>query len=334
MFNEIKSHKGYFLKRSKNLLILSVSALFMLYLSACNENSVEDNETDDQFITNVINGGYSGLNGEDDDLMYSMVSDFQDDGPVGDFDGDTPVDSLLKWGRLVTGSSVTVTITNEGDSIKNADITRTITGNYVIVGVVSGIVDTIFKPYTQVFHRTAVFKRINNTPHPRMNWRLYKVSMVDGRTTSPQNSDDYIQMQQIQVYKNGTLWNTFNGPDFTQNIFTTRKFDGAGIPEVNIGDQIKIVVTTYSAQSEQDIVAWHWGKRNFGFHREPFAMTNQTPSGAGWMRTFEKTFNIGTHHLRGRFNGFISASTRKSLYDDSPVEFASDAVGTPYRVLP
>jgi len=324
-----------FLKPSKQLLVFAVSALFMLYMAACSDNSVEDNQTDDQYINEVISGGYSTANGEDDDLMKAEVTDFQDDGAVGDIDGmDTPVDSLIKWGRLVTGNSVTVTITNEGDSIKNANITRTITGNYVIIGVVNGVVDTIVKPYSQEFHRTAVFKRVASTPRPRQNWRLYKVSMVDGHTTSPQNSDDYVQMQQIQVYKNGTLLNTFNGPDFTQNIFVTRRFDGAGIPEVNVGDQIRIVVTTYSTQSEQDIVAWHWGKRNFGFHREPFAMTSQTPSGSGWMRTYEKTFTIGNNHHRGRFNGFISSSTRKSLYDDSPVEFASDAVGTPYRVLP
>lgn len=324
-----------FLKQSKKLFMLALSAVFALYMAACNDNSVEDTQTDDQYISEVVTNGYSTANAEDDDLLRGEVTDFDDGGAVGDIDGlDTPIDSLMRWGRIVTGSSAAVTITNEGDSLKNADITRTITGNYVIVGVVGGVVDTIFKPYTQVFHRTVVFKRVGNNPRPRQNWRLYKVSMVDGKTTSPQNSDDYVQMQQIQVYINGTLSYTFAGPDFTQNIFTTRRFDGAGIPEVNAGAQVRFVVTTYSAQSEQDIVAWHWGKRNFGFHREPFVMTSETPSGAGWMRTYDKTFTIGNGHHRGRFNGFISASTRKSLYDDSPVEFASDAVGTPYRVMP
>ena len=325
-----------FLKPSKNVFMLAIAAVFTLYMSACGDNSVSDNQTDDEFITEVVTNGYSNPNAEDDDLFKAESSDFEDGGAVGDIDGmDTPIDSLMKWGRIVTGSSATVTITTEGDSLKNADITRTITGNYVIVGVVGGVVDTIFKPYTQVFHRTAVFKRVGNNPRPRHNWRLYKVSMVDGHTTSPQNSDSYVQMQQIQVYVNGTLTYTFAGPDFTQNVFTTRRFDGAGIPEVNAGDQVRFVVTTYSTQSEQDIVAWHWGKRNFGFHREPFVMTSETPSGSGWTRTYDKTITInGATHHRGRFNGFISASTHKSLYDDSPAEFASDAVGTPYRVMP
>ena len=324
-----------FLKPSKKLLILLFLPVLGLYMAACNQNSVDDEQTDDEFIKEVITGGYSGANGEDDDLMSSTAGDLDDGGPVGNTGGgDTPIDSLLKWGRRVTGTSVTVTITSEGDTIKIADITRTITGNFIIIGMVNGNIDTIIKPYTEVFNRKAIFKRVAYTPRPRFNWRLYKVSMVDGGTTAPQNSSQYIQMQQLQVYKNGTLLHTFTGPDFTQNVFVTRKFNGSGIPEVNAGDQIKIVVNTYSAQSEQDIVAWHWGKRNFGFHREPFAMTSQTPNGAGWDRVFEKTFTIGSQHHRGRFNGFISASTYKSLYDDSPVEFASDLVGTPYRVMP
>lgn len=326
------------LKPSKKALIMAVAAVFSLYMAACNDNSVDETQTDDQYISEIITNGYSNPNAEDDDLLKAEVTDFDDGGPVPDFEGgDTPIDSLMRWGRIVTGSSVNVTITTEGDSLKFANITRTITGNYVIVGIVGGVVDTIVKPYTQEFRRIAVFKRVGNNPRPRHNWRMYKVSMVDGNTTSPQNSNDNIQMQQIQVYVNGTLTYTFAGPDFTQNLFITKRpphWEGAGIPEVNAGDQVRFVVSAYSTQAEQDIVAWHWGKRNFGFHREPFVMTSETPSGAGWVRTFDKTFTIHAGHNRGRFNGFISASTRKSLYDDSPTEFSSDAVGTPYRVRP
>lgn len=338
MLNKVKSRfsSGKFLKPSKKLLLLLMMPVLGIYLAACSENSTEVAQTDDEFIQEVITRGYSTPNNEEDDLMNSEAGDLDDGGAVGD-NGDTPIDSLLKWGRKVTGTSVTVTITSEGDSLKKADITRTITGNFMIIGTVNNVLDTIVKPYTEVIHRTATFKRIANTPRPRHNWRLYKVSMADGGTTLPQNCEQYIQMQQIQVYINNTLSYTFTGPDFTQNVFTTIRppyWSGNGIPEVNVGDQIKLVVNTYSTQSEQDIVAWHWGKRNFGFHREPFAMTSQVPNGSGWDRVYEKTFNIAGTHNRGRFNGFISASTHKSLYDDSPVEFSSDLVGTPYRVRP
>ncbi len=324
-----------FLKPSKNVFILAIAAVFSLYMAACNNNSVSDNQTDDEYISEVITTGYSSPNNEDDDLMNSEADDLNDGGPVGDNGGpDTPIDSLMKWGRRITGVSKTVTITNEGDTIKNALITTNITGVFMIVGTVNGIVDTISKPYTEEFKRTAIFKRVARTERPRQNWRLYKVSMLDGETKTPQIGTQYVEMNQVQVYVNGTLQYTFTGPDFTQNIFTTRRFDGAGIPEVHVGDQVRLVVNTYSAQSEQDIVAWHWGKRNFGFHREPFAMVSQTPNGAGWDRVYEKTFTINENIRQKRLNGCISASSYKSLHDDSPVEFASDIVGTPYRVMP
>jgi len=322
-------------KSTKMLFLLIMMAASALYLGACSDNSVEDNQTDDEFIKEVINSGYSSPNSQDDDLMNSESGDLDDGGPVSDYDpGDTPIDSLMKWGRRITGITRTITIVSEGDTIKNVTITTNIAGVYMIVGTVNNVVDTISKPYTEEFKRLAVFKRVARTPRPRFNWRLYKVSMLDGESKTPQIGTQYVQMNQLQVYVNNNLRYTFTGPDFTQNIFTTRLFGGAGIPEVNAGDQVRIVVNTYSAQSEPDIVAWHWGKRNFGFHREPFTMTSQTPSGSGWNRVYEKTFTIHDH-VRGKvLNGCISASTHKSLYDDAPVEFASDLVGTPYRVMP
>lgn len=322
-------------KLTKKLFLLLIVAAFSLYLSACSDNSVSDEQTDDEYIKGVITGGYSTQNGEDDDLMNSEIEDLNDGGAVPNVEGgDTPIDSLMKWGRRIESHSKTVTITNEGDTIKNALITTNITGTYIIVGKVNGVVDTIFKPYTEEFKRTAVFKRVARTEKPRLNWRLYKVSMLDGETKTPQIGTQYVQMNQLQVYINGSLAYTFSGPDFTQNIFVTRRFDGAGIPEVHVGDEVRLVVNTYSTQSEQDIVAWHWGKRNFGFHREPFTMTSQTPNGSGWDRVYEKTFTIHNNIRAKRLNGCISASTYKSLHDDSPAEFASDLVGTPYRVLP
>lgn len=326
------------LKLTKNLFLTLAIAALALYMPACSDNSVDENQTDDEFIKEVVTSGFSGQNNDDDDLMISEKDDLDDGGAVSNTGGgDTPIDSLMRWGRKIESVSRTVTITSEGDTVKNATITTNITGTYVIVGTVNGVVDTIFKPYTEEFKRLAVFKRIARNPRPRHNWRLYKVSMLDGESKTPQVGSQYVQINQLQVYKNGTLAYTFTGPDFTQNMFETKRppyWTGSGIPEVNVGDDIRLVVNTYSTQSEQDIVAWHWGKRNFGFHREPFTMTSQTPNGSGWDRVYEKTFNINENIRRKVMNGCISASTYKSLHDDSPAEFASDLIGMPYRVLP
>lgn len=326
------------LKLTKNVLLLAIFSLFSLYLiSGCNETPVEDTQTDDQFLKQVVTNGVNSNNQEEDDLMAGEKTDLDDGGPVDNGGGyDTPIDSLLKWGRKVLNVNINVNITSEGDSLKNVSVTRTINGNFIIVGYVNGVVDTVVKPYTEVIHRTAVFKRIAYTPRPMYNWKLYKVSMADGGTTAPQNSNDYIQMQKIDVYVNGSLTYTFNGPDFSQNIFVTKRFGGDGIPKFHFGQEVRVVVTAISQMSEPDIVAWHWARNAFGFHRVPFVMTSSIPNpgGSGYLRTYEKTYMIYAGHIYGVFNGFISASTRKSLYDDSPAEFASDLVGTPYRIVP
>lgn len=331
------------LKSIKELLFLAVFGILSAYfLTGCNETPIEENQTDDEFLKEVVTKGINSGNQEEDDLFSGVNGDLDDGGPVynNGGGGDTPIDSLIRWGRRVISVNVSITITSEGDSLKNANITRTINGNFIIIGTVNNVIDTIIKPYTTVIRRTAVFKRISHSPRPRFNWKLYKVSMVDGGTTSPQNSNDYVQMQKIDVYVNNVLTNTFNGPDFTQNIFTTKRFGGDGIPKFRPGQSVKVIVTTVSQQSEADIVAWHWARNTFGFHREMFMMTSSipNPSGPGYLRTYEKIFSVYNYpphvHRFGVFNGFISASTYKSLFDDSPAEYASDLVGTPYRVVP
>ena len=323
-------------KQIKSAILLIIAAAIGLYLAGCSENSVTpDNQTDDEYIKEVILQGTGSNQQDDEDLMSNEAYDFDDGGPVGNGGGgDTPIDTLLRWGRRVTGVNVNVNVTSQGDSLKVAEVTRTINGNFIIIGFVSGSQDTMIKPFTEVLKRNVIFKRISHNPRPRFNWKLYKVSMVDGETTAPQEGTQYVQMNKIEVYINNSLAYTLQGPDFTQNVFTPRRFNGAGIPQVHHGDQVRIKVYTYSTQSEPDIVVWHWARNAFGFHREPFVMSSQTPNGQYWDRTYEKTFQIYGQHRFGCFNGFISASTHKSLFDDSPSEFASDLAGAPYRVLP
>lgn len=319
---------------SKFIGILFI-VVFSFYLAGCNQNTSSVNETDDQFLESVVKNGTNSNWQEDEDIMANESYDLDNGGAVSNGGGfDTPIDSLLKWGRKINSVNVQFTMTSEGDTVKNVVITRTISGNFIIIGIVNNVMDTVIKPYTEVLHRNVSFKRVARSGNPRYNWRLYKVSMLDGETTLPQKGTDYVQMNKLEVYVNGTLKYTFNGPDFTQNIFTTRKFGGSGIPEVNVGDQVKMRVYLSSTQSERDIVAWHWARNAFGFHRVPFDMVSETPNAHGYDRIFEKTYNIYNDHKRGCFNGYISASTHKSLFDDSPLEFASDLLGTPYRVLP
>lgn len=319
-------------KKTKSILILFVMASLGLYLSACNDNSTTSTTmTDNDYIKSVLSGG--NTQGESN-VTASENSDLEDGAAVPDNEGGpmVPIDSLKKWGRRVQNVNVNYAITDYGDTVKSVLITRTISGYYVIKGFVGGVLDSISKPYTEVFTRTVSFKRYARTAEPSRNWALYQVSMANGQTTSPQTGTVQIKINKIECYINGsgTANYTFNGPDFTQNIFTTIWFGGSGIPAFNRGDQVRVVVYLNSNQSDTDYVAWHWARNTFGFHRIPFTITSSNSNGD---RTYEKTFNIYTNHRLGVFGGYISANTHKSLYDTDPSLFSSTTAGAIYKVV-
>jgi hypothetical protein len=315
--------------RHKSGFIL-ISLFTFLFLYGCNENNLEFQETDDAYLREVIANGYSGVYKEDDDLIFSERNDLDD----AELSGDSPADSVLKWGKFVTNISRNITITNEGDTIKIVHVTTTVTGKLVIVKLTGNTTDTIHKPYTMQYKRDVIFKRIARTPRPRLNWRLYKISFIDGESKTPQIGTSRVEMNKIEVYVNGVQRYTFNGPDFTQNIFTTRYFGGAGIPELNRNDEVKLKVYLYSVENQPEIVFWRWGRRKPGFNREIFQLISETPSGNGFDRIYEKTFSIGHQHMTGRFNGAVVAMTHNTLYSNQPQECAADIAAAPYRVLP
>jgi hypothetical protein len=323
----MKSLKFYF-----PLVLIFILSVF---LSSCNkENATEPKElTDEEFMQQVIANGYSNTGVDEDNLMSLETQDLDDGGAIKDDDNnplDSPIDSLKRWGRKVTNRSVNIQISGN-DSLRNVSLTRTITGNYIIIGYVNGILDTIVKPYTTVFSRNIIFKRVARTQYPRLNWRVYQITNSDGQTTTPQVGSSLVQMTKIEVYKNGSQTPTYTitGPDFQNQYYTTMYFGGTGIPSLNRGDQLLVKVYTISQQTPVDYVAFHWAKNTFGFHRIPFTLESQN----GNNRVYSKTFNIYSQHKIGVFNGFIGASTHESLYDDDVNLFASDQVGIPYKVL-
>ncbi len=315
-------------------LIIILSAIF---INGCNKDNVTNVMlTDDQYLQSVVTNGYSASQNDEDNLMSYETSDLDNGGAIGDNDPApmSPIDSIQKWGRKVTNVNLNFGITNQGDTVKVVNITRTITGNYIILGYSGGQLQTITKPYTEVFYRHVSFKRVNNSADVRLNWRLYTISILSGGTTLPQVGNDKVSVTKVELYVNGaTIPNyTFNGPDFTQNVFTTRYFGGNGIPVINRGSSVKIKVYTISQDSPFDYVAWHWERNTFGFHRIPFTLESQTGSGP-YSRVYSRTINVYNLHKLGAFNGYLSASTHESLFDTDPSKFASSELGFPYLVI-
>ena len=325
--------------RNKVAILIPLFLLLLnsLFISGCQKSAVEPNNmTDDEYVQSVVSGGYDNDYTNEDNIMIQEYVDLNEGGAV--FDNEllppaNPYDSLYKWGRRITGVNRNFNITNEGDTLKNVLITTTFAGNFNIIGYQGGILDTTVKPYTEVMKRNVVFRRIANTEYPRKNWRLYKVSILDGETSQPQIGSSKVQITKVEIYKNnsGTPAYILNGPDFNNILFVTKLFGGTGIPQLDRNDLVKVKIYTTSQLANTDYVAFHWAKNTYGFHRIPFALESETGSGP-YYRIYSKDFHIYGNHRIGVYNAYFSANTHESLYDDDVSKFASDLVGIPFKV--
>ncbi|MBK8549987.1 MAG: hypothetical protein IPL53_02585 [Ignavibacteria bacterium] len=310
--------------------------VIIIFIGCNNDNITEPAfQTDDEYLSSAaIGSAFSSDADDDDNLFVNEAFDFDSDGPTADnpTGNDTPIDSLVKWGRRVTNVNTNANITTVGDTIKNVEVIRAVTGNFIIVGYINGVLDSTVKPYSQEQKRLVVFKRTGRRPNPRHNWRVYQYSAIDGETKTPQIGKDNIIINKVEFYRNNSLVLTLLGPDFTTNIFTSKFFGSDRIIDLSRNDQIKSVVYLTSNQNDTDIVSYHWARNSFGFHRERFTMTSQTPNGSGFDRIYERTFGVYSQHHHGIHNAFISANTRPSLYDNSISLFSSTYMGLPYRV--
>lgn len=310
--------------------------MLTIFISSCSDNSIETGsvQTDDEFIRSIaMNSSFSSNEDDDDNLFFSDEMDFDSEGATySNANNNTPLDSILKWGRRITGRDVNVNITTFGDSLKEAEVTKSLSGNFIIIGYIAGVLDSTLKPFTQEHRRLISFKRVGRRPNPRFNWRVFQYSAVDGETKTPQTGKDNIVMNKVEYYRNNELIMTLNGPDFTANLFMARHFGNNSQIDLGRGDQIRIKVYLTSNQNDQDIVAYHWRRNSHGFHRELFEMTSEIQKGNNFDRTFEKTFEIYNQHPHGMHNGFISSTTRSSLFDNSTSLFSSTYMGLPYRV--
>lgn len=318
------------------LLILPVFFLVLINITGCNKNEIttSSNLSEDDYLKNEAIQSTDGSNDDDNEILGNQTLDFSDDGAV--FNNSnislTGYDSLRFYGRRITSVNVSTTFTIDTDTLKAIAVKKTVTGNFIIKGYVGGVLDSISKPYTEVQNRTASFKRVARTESHRRNWRLYQVSAVDGQTTAPQQGKSNITMNKVEVYKNDALLITLNGPDFTSNVFITKYFSGEGIYHFNRNDNVKVRVYLTSNQSDTDIVAFHWARNSFGFHRVPFTMISSTANGGNFDRVYEKSFTVYGSHRFGVFNSFISANTRSSIWSNDVNTFSSTYMGSPYRI--
>ena len=102
-------------------------------------------------------------------------------------------------------------------------------------------------------------------------------------------------------------------------------------PEVHSDDTVTVSVEVYSAYADTDFVTITYGANSFGLHRAKtkLNLVSETPSGNGFVRVFERTFNVRNYH--GYFHAVLNAFTKQTIFDDTaPVE--SKSWGIPYKV--
>jgi len=179
-------------------LILFLPIIFgiTIFNSSCSDSTIDPGvQTDDDFIRSIaISNSYSSNADDDDNLFHNEEEDFESSGAVYNNENsvNSPLDSIERWGRRITGKNVNVNITNYGDTLKSADLTKTISGNFIIIGYLGGNLDSTVKPFTQESRRTISFKRVNRRPNPRLNWRVYQYSAIDGESKTPQTGKENI----------------------------------------------------------------------------------------------------------------------------------------------
>src|SRR5436190_21895106 len=100
----------------KSIFIMLIIGIFSIYIGGCNDNSVvTDNITDDGYINEVVGATNDTHNQEDDNNIFANEkNDLDDGGMVSNHDGDTPIDSLIRWGRRITSVNINANITNSG----------------------------------------------------------------------------------------------------------------------------------------------------------------------------------------------------------------------------
>jgi hypothetical protein len=324
------------IKFKTSILGLVLAFTLSFSLNSCNNNNVTGpSQTEDEYLRNeAVNNAFSTNQDDEDNLFATEATDFDNEGAVSDNIGDLPLDSLKRYGRRVSNVNFNSDITITNDTLKTVLITRTITGYFILIGYRNGALDSVSKPYTQEQKRIVTFRRIARTNNHRSNWRVYTFTAADGKTLTPQNGKNNITISRAIFYRNGNPIDTLYGPDFTVNVFKARLFWNGNIINAGRNDNVNVKIFLNSNQSDTDIVAFHWGRNSFGFHREKFQMISQVQNGNTFDRVYEKTFNIYNLHRYGIFNGYISANTRSSIWDDNINLFSSTYFGFPYIIRP
>ena len=245
----------------------------------------------------------------------------------------------LRFGRFIDSITTRVLITAQpGDSTAIALVTKNIFGKFKIKAL-SSTGDTlpiIQKPFHDISTRNILFKRVNRSVELYWkNWIPVASSLVDGGTVSPNN---HIDITRVEMFlPNGdtvTVTEPNNQYLLYRWIWTFRRWHDIrmDVPELNIGDRVRIRVTIQSDQSDTDFVALRLGFDRFHKKRVRLTFISERPIGGN---TFERVFETSwaIHPRLGLFHAGVDAMTKGTVRDDT-APYSVNWWGVPFRVHP
>ncbi|MGD1046392.1 MAG: hypothetical protein ABR936_13865 [Bacteroidota bacterium] len=310
------------------VIITSACLLFLLYLGGCERASNMATQLDQtKPVAQQDQTAMASIIAQDP-LFTTDAAELSDANP-----------SLAKtnaaivpngWGRKIQTTSRTVTYNQVNDSTVVATITNTLTGQ-VWIRVKQTPRDTIiYKPLAETLIHKVEFMRVPLRNFSQLsNWKIVAVSGTQGGT-----SNMGISIQNVTLFVNNDTIQVMNPLDSLFQIPSEPKMQRWGLREwtANPADMFKVMVTVKSTDPDSDIVTAHrplWFEFAGHFVRAQMALVNSVANGDGtFTRVYENSWNGS---FAGRFNVFVSALTRQSIYDNQ-ASFASQIWGVPFIV--
>lgn len=321
-------------------IVLCASAAIIV-ASCAKNNSPVNSSNAGSYFESVVNGS----DPQTSELMTSSESALNDQATYSIAMGSQPLTPQIKsiaadtgivplaWGRFITGVTHAITkIDSVSDSIRVVTLQTTVTGDFVIRGILAGTSDTVTvkKPYTETFHRLLRFIRVPDNDDEDdegfdegFRWRLDAVSILNGGTTNAQ-----IAITNIQVI---TPIDTLSVSDPDAYFIALKRGEHwRFFPIFDDQIQVTVNVTVHSNSADTDIVTLHYVPMNFGLHRKPMTFVSSTANGGGFDRVYTATLIVPANG-RKFSHLLVSATTHESLFTATTTNFSSSLWGLPYK---
>ncbi len=304
-------------------LVLGVGLFSLIYFSGCEKSS----NMVTQPVGPVSQQSQSEISGLiSNDPLFTTDATALSDGapPLGKID--SAITPRL-WGRQITDVSRNITYDQIDDTTVVATITINLTGRVWILARGTMRDTTFYKPLAETIEHKAKFVRFVGQDTTHVHWRLVAVSGTQGGTTNGgiviQNVTFFLGNDTVQVMDPLNSYFEFG-----------HRFSRMWLPEVleNPSESFKVQVTVKSMDPDSDIVSAHrpiWFGMGCIYRRAAMRLVSSTPNGDGtFTRVYEHSWQGA---FMGRFNAFVGAVTRQSIFDDN-APFSSSIWGIPFIV--